>query len=205
MRPYDVKKELKACYAPKNLDWKLIEVPPRMRYLSIEGAGDPNTASAYTEAVQALYVTIYTLKFSLRERPFIVGPLEGLWWADDMSTFVTRQKDAWFWKMLISLPPWMADSDVEAAKRAAVAKKQLAAIERVSVTCLSEGLCAQLLHIGAYDDEGPKLARLHDEMLGRLRLELDGTHHEIYLSDPRRTAAAKLKTILRQPVKRRSA
>ncbi len=198
---YDVKKELKAFYAPKNTSWELVEVPP-LRYIGVDGAGDPNTAQSYKDAVEALYSVAYTLKFADRERPFTVAPLEGLWWAEDPSTFVSRDKTAWKWTMLISLPPWITDADVESACSVALAKKKLPAISLVRVVTLEEGLSAQLLHTGSYDDEGPKLADLHDTFLAAEGLTFNGLHHEIYLSDPRRTEPAKLKTILRQPVKK---
>lgn len=197
---YDVKKELKQYYAPKNTDWEIVDVPP-MRYIGIDGSGDPNIDKSYLDAVEALYSVAYTIKFADKERPFTVGPLEGLWWADDPATFVTREKAAWKWTMLISQPPWITESDIESVKRSALAKKKLSAIERVRAVALSEGLSAQLLHIGSYDDEGPKLAQLHNEFLAENRLDFNGMHHEIYLNDPRRTASAKLKTILRQPLK----
>jgi hypothetical protein len=197
---YDVKKELKPYYAPRNTDWEIVDVPP-MRYIGIDGAGDPNSDEAYSAAVEALYSVAYTIKFSKKTRPFTVGPLEGLWWADDPTTFVTREKSAWHWTLLISQPPWINDSDIESAKESALAKKKLPPIERVRALSMSEGPSAQLLHIGSYDDEGPKLAKLHNEFLAEHGLEFNGIHHEIYLSDPRRTEAAKLKTILRQPVK----
>ena len=200
MAPYDVKKELSQVYARKNTGWELIAIPS-MRYIGVDGAGDPNTERSYVEAVEALYAVAYTLKFSQAQRPFKVGPLEGLWWAEDPSTFVTREKSAWRWTMLISQPPWMSDSDIEGARHAALTRKKRPGIERVRVLSLAEGQSAQLLHIGAYDDEGPKLAQLHDEFMPAHGLDFNGPHHEVYLSDPRRTAPAKLKTLLRQPVR----
>ena len=210
MSGWDIKRELKALYAPKNVAWALVDVPPQ-RFIGVDGVGDPNSAEAYADAVQALYAVAYTLKFAHRERPFTVGPLEGLWWADDPRTFVTREKAAWKWTMLVSLPPWLADDDgngngngnVDAAKAVALAKKKLPAIEKVRVVELNEGRCAQVLHVGPYDDEGPKLAQLHGAFFAEHGLTFNGLHHEIYLSDPRRVEPAKLKTILRQPVKSR--
>ena len=199
MTAYDVKKQLRQFYAPKNTDWEIVDVPP-MRYIGIDGYGDPNTDKSYVEAVGALYSVAYTIKFAHKDRPFTVSPLEGLWWADDPSTFVTRTKSQWKWTMLISQPPWITDADIETAKGSALAKKTLPPIGQVRVISLSEGTSAQLLHIGSYDDEGPKLARLHDEFLSAHGLTLRGRHHEIYLSDARRTEPAKLRTILRQPV-----
>jgi hypothetical protein len=104
--------------------------------------------------------------------------------------------------MLISQPPWISDTDLESAKKSALEKKKLPAIERVGVVALAEGLSAQVLHTGSYDDEGPKLSDLHHRFFAEHGLDFNGPHHEIYLSDPRRTAPSKLKTILRQPVKR---
>lgn len=197
---YDVKKELKPFYAPRNVDWEVVDVPP-MRYIGIDGTGDPNTAKSYSDAVEALYSVAYTIKFAHKDRPFTVGPLEGLWWADDPSTFVTREKSAWKWTMLISQAPWITESDVESAKRSALAKKKLPAIEKIRTVSLAEGRSAQLLHTGSYDDEGPKLAYLHKTFFAEYQLDFNGPHHEIYLSDPRRTEAGKLKTVLRQPVR----
>jgi hypothetical protein len=204
---YDVKRELKQFYAPKNTDWALVDVPPQ-RFLAVDGKGDPNTSASYTEAVEALYSVAYTAKFASKRtlgRDFVVGPLEGLWWADRPEVFVTRDKSAWQWRMLISLPEWITDDLVEEARRAASAKKGAAALPALPllrVETLHEGTSAQLLHVGPYDDEGPALARLHDEYLAANGLRMTGHHHEVYLSDPRRARPEKLKTVLRQPVLR---
>ncbi|MPY80475.1 MAG: hypothetical protein GEV04_18865 [Actinophytocola sp.] len=202
MTRYDVKRELKQCYAPKNTDWTLLDVPTQ-RFIALDGHGDPNTSSDFTQAVQAVYGVAYTIKFANKRadgRDFVVGPLEGLWWADDWQVFITRAKDDWQWRLLISLPDWITDDMVEDAKHAAQAKKDLPAIRDVHRETLYEGTCAQVLHIGTFDDEGPILARLHDEYLAANNLRMSGLHHEIYLSDPRRTDSAKLRTVLRQPV-----
>jgi hypothetical protein len=194
--PYDVKKDLKPLYAPKNTDWALVDVPAQ-RFLAIDGRGNPNTAEAYRQAVEALYAVAYTLKRAA-ERDFVVGPLEGLWWADDLAAFTVRAKDSWQWTMLISQPEWVGEDDVEEARETVHRKKKLDADVRLET--LVEGRCAQALHVGSYDDEGPLLARLHDEFLPAHGLEPTGRHHEVYLGDPRRTEPAKLKTVLRQPV-----
>ncbi|MDA2806689.1 GyrI-like domain-containing protein [Nocardiopsis suaedae] len=202
MDRYDVKRDLKHLYAPKNTDWALVDVPPQ-RFIAVDGRGDPNTSAAYAGAVEALYSVAYTAKFAAKRtlgRDFVVAPLEGLWWADDPRVFITRDKDAWRWRMLICLPAWVPDGLVEDAKAAAQDKKGLPAIADVLRVDLHEGTGAQLLHIGPYDDEGPALARLHDEYLAANGLRMTGHHHEVYLSDPRRTAPARLKTVLRQPV-----
>lgn len=203
MAPYDVKRELRRCYAPRNTDWELVEVPEQ-RFIAVDGRGDPNTCVEYTQAVEALYAVAYTLRFTSKRamgREFTVAPLEGLWWADDPEAFRTRAKDSWRWTMLICRPNWITADMIEDAKHAAQAKKDRAAITQVRPATLHEGTSAQVLHIGPYDDEGPVLSRLHNEYLAANGLHMCGLHHEIYLSDPRRTATEKLRTILRQPVR----
>ena len=206
MTPYDVKRELKQLYAPKNRDWQLLTIPPQ-RFIAVDGHGDPNTATAYAEAVAALYGVAYTLKFACKsesaEHDFVVGPLEGLWYANDASVFTARAKSLWSWTMLVTQPSWVTDAMIDAAKDSPrLQKAGLAALELVHVEHLSEGLSAQLLHVGSYDDEATALKRLHDEYLPRHDLAPGDPHHEIYLSDPRRIEPAKLKTVLRQPVVR---
>jgi hypothetical protein len=206
--PYDVKRELRALYAPKNRDWELLEVPPQ-RFLAVDGHGDPNTAEAYVDAVEALYSVAYTVKFASKGagRDLVVGPLEGLWYADDASVFSARNKAAWSWTMLISQPDWVGDAEIHQAITAAGAKavakkKPLPALDLVRIERLDEGLSAQLLHLGSYDDEAPALARLHGEVLREAGLVERARHHEVYLSDPRRVAPEKLRTVVRQPVSR---
>ncbi|MEH0638359.1 GyrI-like domain-containing protein [Streptomyces bottropensis] len=201
---YDVKRELKRCYAPRNSDWELVDIPP-LRFLAVDGHGDPNTAAAYRHAVEALYAVAYTVKFtSKRElgRDFVVGPLEGLWWADDMADFLARRKDNWRWRLLINVPDWITDSVIEDARHTALVKKGNPVIGEVRPETLHEGTSAQVLHVGSYDDETPVLTRLHHDYLPANGLRETGLHHEIYLSDPRRTDPAKLRTVLRQPVER---
>jgi hypothetical protein len=201
MAPYDVKRELKAYYAPKNREWALVEVPAQ-QFLAVDGTGDPNTSPAYARAVEALYSVAYTVKFASKRagRDFVVGPLEGLWWAPDPAVFTARAKESWHWRMLISQPDWVTADQVKEATDAALAKKNLPTIAHVRHETLREGTCAQVLHIGSYDDETPLMAALHDEYLPANDLTFAGLHHEIYLSDPRRTEPAKLRTVIRQPV-----
>jgi hypothetical protein len=194
--PYDIKKDLKQLYAPKNTDWALLDVPAQ-RFIAIDGQGNPNTAESYKQAVEALYAVAYTLKRAA-ERDFVVGPLEGLWWAADMAAFTVRAKDSWQWTMLIAQPGWIDENAVEEARETVRRRKKLDADVRFET--LAEGRCAQALHVGSYDDEGPLLARLHEEFLAAQGLKSSGLHHEVYLGDPRRTEPAKLRTVLRQPV-----
>lgn len=177
---------------------------PSMRYLAIEGQGAPGGA-AYVEAVGALYPLAYGARFAGKARGIEekVGPLEGLWWSEDYADFQPGgDREAWQWRMMIRAPSWL-DGDGFETLRAAVAKKGKVApavLERVSLWSLDEGLCLQSLHLGPYTDEGPLIARIHEEAEAQ-GLALSGLHHEIYLSDPRRVAASRLKTILRQPVR----
>ncbi|ROP35633.1 GyrI-like domain-containing protein [Saccharothrix texasensis] len=201
---YDVKRELKRLYAPKNTDWALVDVPEQ-QFIAVDGRGDPNTGAEYAAAVQALYSVAYAIKFASRRegRDLVVAPLEGLWWADEPSVFTARAKDAWHWRMLISQPDWITVDVIAEARDVAAAKKSLPAIADVRREVLHEGTSAQVLHIGSYDDEGPVLARLHHEWLQANDLVMTGLHHEVYVGDPRRTEPAKLRTVLRQPVRPR--
>lgn len=197
---YDVKKALRELYAPPSRDFAVVDVP-ELRYLAVDGHGDPNTSTAYANAVEALYGVAYALKFASKKadgRDFVVGPLEGLWRADDPVVFRSRDKSAWSWTMMIGQPDWITEDMVRVA---VTAKKQNPALAEVRLRSLAEGRCVQILHVGSYDDEAPTLARLHERYLPERGLTFNGDHHEIYLSDPRRTEPAKLKTILRQPVK----
>lgn len=204
MASFDFKRDRKDLYAPPTSGFVLVEVPP-MTFLAIDGQGDPNVSAAYHEAVEALYTASYTVKFASKAegRDFVVGPLEGLWWADDPSVFVRRAKADWAWTAMIRQPDWLTEAALQEALATAGRKKALPALGAVRIHRLEEGTCLQIMHTGSYDDEGPTLARLHDEEMPARGLTFNGPHHELYLSDPRRTAVEKLKTILRQPVRPR--
>ena len=202
MSNIDFKNEYKSLYSAPSKDFVLVDVPP-LTYLMYDGAGDPNTAPEYKQAVEALYSLSYTLKFMSKrafDRDYVVGPLEGLWWADDMGTFTSREKSKWSWTMMILQPDWITEDHVRAALSEVMMKKGLPGVEQARLEVLDEGLSAQILHIGSYDDEGPTLKRLHEEWLPANGLRETGKHHEIYLGDPRKTAPEKLRTLLRQPV-----
>ncbi|MFB8385706.1 GyrI-like domain-containing protein [Microbacterium sp. NPDC055910] len=196
----DLKKTVPT-YSARAGAFAIIEVPP-MSYLMIDGEGDPNSAPEYADAVRSIYSVAYKLKFlSKREldRDYVVPPLEALWWADDMDSFTaTRDKSRWHWTLLNLVPDWVEPGLVDRAREAADAPLG----ERLRFAVLDEGLCVQTLHVGSYDDEAPVLAAMHDEFIPDEGLRMTGRHHEIYLSDPRRVAPAKLRTILRQPVER---
>ncbi len=202
----DLRKELDS-YRARHGEFRLIEIPPR-RYVMVDGHGDPNSAAEYTEALEVLYPVAYALKFASKDglgRDYVVPPLEALWWAQDMAAFPRRDKAAWSWTLMLVTPDWLTPDDVAAARAAVAARKPGLPVERVRDEVLDEGLCVQTLHVGSFDDEGPVLADLHDRFVPEHGLVLTGRHHEIYLSDPRRTAPPELRTILRQPVRRRPA
>ncbi|MDQ3578485.1 MAG: GyrI-like domain-containing protein, partial [Actinomycetota bacterium] len=202
MDKYDIKTAHKRLFSPSAKKFCLVDVPD-LQYISIDGRGDPNTSPEYADAVESLYAVAYTVKFASKSlgRDFTVGPLEGLWRSTDMTSFTRRDKTAWDWTMLISQPVWITPDMIADAREQAARKKQLRGLGGISLRTLTEGRSVQILHIGSYDDEAPALHRLHDEYLPENGLTFNGDHHEIYLSDARRTAPAKRKTILRQPVK----
>jgi hypothetical protein len=161
------------------------------------------THPAFADAAGALYPLAYRLKFAGKRslgRDYVVMPLEGLWWADDMDSFTaSRDKSRWDWTLMIMVPDWI-DQDMVADVRGQLSAKGLRRLHEVRLGALSEGRCVQTLHVGSYDDEAGVLARMHDEFIPGNGLRMVGRHHEIYLSDSRRVAPERLRTILRQPV-----
>ncbi|XHB98880.1 GyrI-like domain-containing protein [Nitratireductor sp. ac15] len=198
----DFKKTMKTFFYPPVGEFSEIDLP-KMRFVMVDGAGDPNSAKAYGRALEWLYSTSYAMKFSAKNNmncDYVVPPLEGLWWAEDPLDFVRRRKSTWLWTMLIMVPEFVTDQMFEAARENA-SKKLGKPPETLRLATLHEGLCLQTTHIGSYDDEGPTLARLHDSIMPERGWTFNGPHHEIYLSDPRRVAKDRLRTVLRQPVK----
>lgn len=195
----DLKKDIPS-YAAKRGVIELVDVP-LLRYLMIDGAGDPNTSESYRHAIETLFPVSYALKFLSKRalgRDYVVMPLEALWWADDMESFTSaRDKSRWSWTAMILVPDWIP---AELVDRAKVVAADAPAIDLVRVEELTEGRCYQTLHVGSYDDEGPVLDHLHGVVIPEAGVEPIGRHHEIYLSDARRTEPARLRTILRQPV-----
>jgi hypothetical protein len=198
----DFKKTLDA-YRAKRGEFRIVQVPD-LRYLMIDGQGDPNTP-AFAAAVEALYPVAYKMKFASKRdlgRDYVVMPLEGLWWAEDMDAFTSaRDKSRWDWTLMIMVPNWTDEAVFAAAVDRVGAGKAPARLGDVRLDTLSEGRCAQTLHVGPFDEEADVLARMHHEFIPAQGLGLAGRHHEIYLSDLRRTAPEKLRTILRQPVR----
>ncbi|MFC7501734.1 GyrI-like domain-containing protein [Nocardioides sp. CPCC 206347] len=200
----DLKRELDSYRARVGV-FRVIDVPT-LQYLMVDGRGDPNTAQEYADALAALYPVAYTLKFASKvglDRDYVVPPLEALWWADDMASFTSaRDKSQWEWTAMILTPDWITPEHFESAVAEVRRKGSPAALEKVRLETLEEGTCVQTLHVGSYDDEAPVLAAMHDDFIPAGGYALTGKHHEIYLSDPRRVEPARLRTILRQPVRR---
>jgi hypothetical protein len=201
----DFRKSLDS-YRARRGEIRLVEVPP-LQYLMVDGHGDPNSAPEYAEALSVLYPLAYALKFASKQdlgRDYVVPPLEGLWSAQDMAAFTTsRDKSVWDWTMMLMTPHWLAAEHLAVARDTVAARKPSLPVERARVEALDEGLCVQTLHVGSFEDEGPVLADLHARFIPEHGLVMTGKHHEIYLSDPSRTAPDRLRTILRQPVQRR--
>lgn len=202
MEKLDLKKELKHLYQTPAKEVVEVDVPT-MNYLMVDGEGDPNIVSAFAEAVETLFTVSYTLKFMVKKgvlaTDYGVMPLEGLWWADDMTKFSIADKSNWKWTVMIAQPPFVTRAMLDAAFAEVKKKKNPAALSRLRFESFTEGKCAQILHIGPFSAEGPTIAKLHlfIETSGG---KLCGKHHEIYLSDIRKAAPKKWKTIIRQPL-----
>jgi hypothetical protein len=197
----DLKKQLRQLYQPSAKEVVAVDVP-ELQFLMVDGAGDPNTAPAYAHAVEALFSVSYTAKFMVKKAQAIdygVMPLEGLWWADDLSAFVANDRSQWQWTMMIMQPSFVARDVIDAAIADVAKKKALPALGKLRLETFTEGSCAQVLHVGPFTAEGPTIERLHDFIDSRTGRR--GKHHEIYLSDIRRADPAKWKTIIRQPMK----
>jgi hypothetical protein len=200
------KTRLKHLYHPsaKRIDSLVI---PEMQYLIIDGKGEPGGESYHT-AVEALFTVAYTMKFMVKREQqrmdYGVMPLEGLWWAQDMSDFITRRKERWQWTMMIMQPECTNHLLYQTAIERVRTKKPKINLAKLRFENFTEGLVAQTLHIGPFDDEGPTVERLHQHIKDS-RHKLDGKHHEIYLTDIRRAAPQNWKTIIRQPMRKTDA
>jgi hypothetical protein len=204
MSKVDYKKLEKHLYRPSKVDLETVEVP-QMNFLMIDGAGDPNTSQEFQDALQTLYPVSYNLKFrSKREMGIDYGvlPLEGLWWAEDMEDFITSNKDGWSWTLMIRQPDHIPGEAVESAIAEVKDKKDPPSLSKLRFEPYHEGLSIQIMHIGSFDAEGPTIARMHKHIETE-GYQPSGKHHEIYLSDFTRTAPEKLRTVLRQPIRKR--
>ncbi|MEA2002561.1 MAG: GyrI-like domain-containing protein [Actinomycetota bacterium] len=202
MANVDLKKTYRDHYTAKRAP-TIVEVSQRP-YLMIDGSGDPNTSAEYTNAVKALYPIAYGLRAEIKKTTgdgYVVMPLEGLWWVDDMSKFSVDHKTDWGWTAMICVPDLVTPAMAADVLPAVTAEKELASGDKVRLEMYGDGLAAQVMHLGPYAEEAPTIKALHEFIRGE-GLELTGKHHEIYLSDPRKSDPAKLRTIIRQPVRR---
>lgn len=201
MEKIDFKKEMKHLYQPSAKEVVQVDVPT-MNYLMVDGEGDPNTSQAYSDAVEALFMVSYAVKFMIKKGALAIDygvmPLEGLWWSDDMSKFSISEKSNWKWTAMIMQPSCVTPEMIEKAIADVRAKKNPAAISTVRFESVSEGKCAQILHVGPFSEEGPSVEKVHQFIDSRC--QRIGKHHEIYLSDIRKAAPSKWKTIIRQPM-----
>lgn len=207
MKKVDFKKTMKAYYSPKAKKYEIITIP-KMNFLMIDGKGKPGESQAYMDSLAALYPVAYKTKFlaKAQDKDYVVPPLQALWWADDMRDFVSGNMDNWQWTLMIMQPDWVTEDLIEEAVQMAAQKNKPKLLDNLRFETYDEGLVAQYLHIGSYADEAPILKYMHQEYIpeqGYKMPDLNAKvtkHHEIYLSDPRRVAPEKLKTILRQPI-----
>jgi hypothetical protein len=201
MTKLDFKKQFKQYYsASKNVE--IVDVPSFL-YLMADGEGDPNNSPLFQSATEALYSLAYTIKFAVKkkdaEKEYTVPPLEGLWWMGNVDGFNADTKDKWKWTLMVAQPDFLNNELFEYAQKEVLRKKKLDTTN-VRLVKYEEGKSIQLMHIGPYSDETENIQKMHSFMKEN-GFTFNGKHHEIYLSDPRKTVPEKLKTILRQPVK----
>ena len=199
----DLKRVLKEFYSPPAKKMMLVDVP-EFTFLTQTGMGDPNSATAFGNAVSALYTLAYTLKFMLKAegktQDFTVMPLEAIWWVDG-GTLSPETRSEWQWRAQILQPDFVTEELLEEARKSARAKKPEVAVDSVQLLREAEGICAQALHIGSYAEEKSTIEQMV-AFAAQQGYVPAGRHHEIYMSDPARTAPAKLRTVLRQPVRK---
>ena len=209
--PFDFKKEYKQFYQPSCRP-EIVNVP-KANYLAVRGSGNPNEEEGeYKQALNMLYAVAYTLKMSYKTDyriegfyDYVVPPLEGFWWQEGKEGVDYSDKSSFCWISVIRLPDFMAPKDVDWAIATATRKKKMDC-SRVEFLTIDEGLCVQMMHVGPFDNE-PATVALMDQFLSDNGYENDLSstrlHHEIYLSDVRKVAPEKWKTVIRHPIKRR--
>lgn len=201
MEKIDLRKQFRHLYQPSPKTVGEVQVPA-FNFLMVDGQGDPNTSTAYAEAVEALFTVSYTAKFMVKKGPmqqdYAVMPLEGLWWADDLTAFRRDDRAGWRWTLMIMQPAFVPVALLDTAMAEAARRKALPGIGRLRIEAFEEGRCAQILHVGPFTTEGPTIERLHAHVQARSALR--GRHHEIYLTDIRRADPSRWKTVIRQPM-----
>jgi len=200
----DFKKKLKEFYQPDSKKVVVVEIP-EMQFLMIDGIGSPGGSKIYQEALAALFPVAFKTKFLSKSKgkDYVVPPLEGLWWADDMNDFTEGNRDKWKWSMMIMQPDWITKDMISESINLTKTKHPEISnvLTKLRLEKYQEGKVAQVMHIGPYSEEGPTIKRLHDFIKDKGGI-FDGhrqKHHEIYLSDPRKANPTTMKTIIRQP------
>ena len=205
MDKIDYKKEFKNLYNPPSKEVVIVDVPA-FNFLMIDGMGDPSTSQEYKDAVETLFAVAYALKFMVKKgkSPVDYGvlPLEGLWWADDMNSFVAGNRDLWKWTSMIMQPKFVTEALFREAVEQVKKKKNPPALPKLRFESFPEGLSAQTMYIGPYSAEKSTVEKIH-HFIKENGYEPNWKHHEIYLSDPRKSAPEKMKTVLRQPIKKK--
>jgi hypothetical protein len=200
----DFKKTMKELYQPSSKE-VVIVVVPKMQFLMIDGIGSPGDSKEYQDALKVLYPVAFKTKFlsKAKGRDYVVPPLEGLWWADDMNDFIQGNRDKWKWTMMVMQPDWitkeMINESIEITKESK--PELLKLIPKIRLEGFNEGKAAQIMHIGPYSEEGPTIQKIHTfiKRQGGIFDGHENKHHEIYLSDPRKANPATMKTVIRQP------
>lgn len=195
----DLKKEQKSLFKVKQHEYKMVQCP-KSQYIAIDGEGNPNGNPEYQGIVGALYKMAYSLKMDYKKRglDYVVMPLAGQWWADDMSAFTEGTKDKWKWTMMIQIPNYVEKKDIEYFKEKYKEEAVGEYLNRLYLLEAEEREVFATLYIGAYRDEGETIKNLHNTIFEN-GYKLTGRHEEIYLSDPRKVEESRLKTIIVQP------
>jgi len=204
MEKIDLKKKLANLYGYKKTEPALLDVPS-LKFVQFDGHGNPNNNPMFEEAMQVVYTMAYGIKFKIKSKfnkDYTVMPPEGLWCADDMTAYNELRKDEWKWTIGILIPDEVTPEIFEEVKGETIKKKKLESLKKARFDVMNEGKCAQILHLGPYADEQPTIAKLH-KFIFDSGYHLTGRHREIYLSDPRRCAPEKMKTIIRQPIRKK--
>ena len=205
MVKYDFKKEKKNLYYPSEKKVSIVDVP-RMNFLMVDGIGDPNTSREYQNAMEALFPISFKTKFLSKKennQDYVVMPLEGLWWVDNMEEFSIEDKESWKWTAMIMQPELVTEEMIKKAMEDVESKKNPVSLSKVKFEKFSERLSVQIMHLGSYGAaEAPTVEKIHD-FIDKSGYKIRDKHHEIYISDIRRTKPEKLKTVIRQPIEQK--
>jgi len=199
----DYKRKYKEFYKPGDKEAVIVNIPS-FNFLTIDGCDARPESKDFQEAIQALFTLSYKIKFESKKKynkDYVVMPLEGLWWADDMQAFVNGQKEDWKWTLMIMQPEFISLADLKTATSLSKEKVASSTLEKIKLRSFEEGRSAQILHIGPFSEEARSINKIH-ELIAEIKGSFNGKmnkHHEIYLSDFRKVDPLKMRTIIRQP------